>query len=143
MYIEVNDTTTIHHVQKRFEDYYPYLNINFYKVPHKKYEASKEGDLIPGNKKIGEVKKTHVSAVLEIKPDSTVAEIEKEFLHRFGLSVQVLRKQKGEWVQTRGTDDFTVKELNELARNSSDDYILSEPDSEYPDEKAMDESEAE
>lgn len=31
-------------------------------------------------------------------------------------------------------DDFTLKELNEMGRNSSDEFILSEPDSEYKSE---------
>lgn len=134
MHFEINDNTTIRHIQERFSDYYPYLQIEFYKKPHKKYEASEDKDLLFPGKTIGEVKQTHVSALMEIKPDSKVAEIEKEFMQRFGLSVQILKKEKDKWVQTTGMDDFTVKEINELARNSSDEYILSEPDSEYKDE---------
>ncbi len=45
-------------------------------------------------KTIGDVKKTHVSGILEMKPLSKVAEVEKEFQQRFGLSVQILRKEK-------------------------------------------------
>lgn len=45
---------------------------------------------------------------------------------RFGLSVQILRKEKDNWEQTTGMDDFTLKEINELGRNSSDEFILED-----------------
>lgn len=134
MYIEINDNTAIRHIFQKFSDYYPYLQIRFYGKPHKLYGVSPDEDIIPPHKTIGEVKQTHVSGLLEITPVSKVAGIENEFLQRFGLSVQILRKEKDKWEQTTGMDDFTLKELNLLARNSSDEYILSEPDSEYPDE---------
>jgi hypothetical protein len=56
--------------------------------------------------------------------------VEREFMDRFGLSVQVLSKNGDNWVQTTGTDDFTLKELNEIAMSSSDEYILSDPEEE-------------
>jgi hypothetical protein len=52
--------------------------------------------------------------------------VEREFRERFGISIQVLRKEKDGWVQTTGTDDFTLKELNETGRNSSDRNILDD-----------------
>ncbi|MBK7377037.1 MAG: hypothetical protein KTQ13_01655 [Ferruginibacter sp.] len=134
MYIEINDNTVIRDIQQKIADYYPYLQVKFYSKPHKKYEASDPGDQVSPAKKISEVRQTHVSALLEITPVSRIRDIESEFQQRFGLSVQILRKEKGIWVQTTGMDDFTLKELNVLSRNSSDEYILSEPDSEYPEQ---------
>lgn len=134
MHIEINDKTTLRYLQEVFSDYYPYLQLNFYKQPHEKYEASKEKDLIYNRKTIAEIKQTHISGLLEIMPLYKVADVEKEFLQRFGLSVQILKREKKGWVQTTGMDDFTLKELNELGRSSSDEFILSEPDSEYLDE---------
>ncbi|MDP3128017.1 MAG: hypothetical protein Q8M81_05940 [Sediminibacterium sp.] len=76
------------------------------------------------------IRKTHLSAILEIQPLYKVSAVEREFRERFGLSVQVLSKEKNNWAQAAGLDDLTLKELNELSRNASDEYILSEPDSE-------------
>lgn len=135
MYIEINDNTTLREIQLKLADYYPYLQIKFYRKPHKKYEPSADEDVLYHGKTIGEVKQTHIDALLEITPVSKVAEIEREFQKRFGLPVQILLKEKGNWVQTTGTDDFTLNELNVLSRNSSDEFILSEPDSEYNDEE--------
>jgi hypothetical protein len=75
---------------------------------------------------IGDIKATHVSGVLEILPLSKVSEVEEEFLRRFGLSVQILRKEKNDWQQTTDMDDFTLKELNEIGRNSSDEFIVQD-----------------
>jgi glycerol-3-phosphate O-acyltransferase len=131
MHIEINDNTTLRHIQDVFSDYYPYLQIEFYKKPHKKYEASDSSTLLYSGNTMDDVKKTHVSAVIEIQPFYKVADVEKEFQQRFGLSIQILKKEKDKWEQTTGMDDFTLKELNEIGRNSSDDFITSEPDSEY------------
>jgi glycerol-3-phosphate O-acyltransferase len=128
MHIEITDHTTIREIQEAFANFYPYLQIEFYKKPHKKYQASAEKDLVYPGKTIDEIKQTHVSGLLEISPASKVADVEKEFLQRFGLSVQVLRKQKNGWEQTTGMDDFTLKELNEMGRNSSASFIMEDYD---------------
>jgi hypothetical protein len=130
MHIDINDNTTFRSIQQTFSDFYPYLQLEFYRRPHDKYEASEENDTIYPGKTIGEVKQTHVSAILEILPLSKVADIENEFQQRFGLSVQILRKENDRWEQTTGMDDLTLRELNELGRNSSDEYILSDLDEE-------------
>jgi hypothetical protein len=128
MHIEINDNTTIREIQETFSAYYPFLQIRFYDTPHKKYEASAEEDQIYTARTIGDIKKTHISSLLEIQPRYKVAQVEREFMERFGISVQILCKDDDNWVQTTGMDDFTLKELNEIARNSSDDFILSNPE---------------
>jgi len=126
MHIEMNNNTKLCEIQEVFSNHYPYPKIEFYKKPHKKYEGSEDAYLIRPRKKIGDVKRTHVSGVLEMVPLSKVADIEKEFQQRFGLPAQIFRKEKNSWEQTRNMDDFTLKELNELGRNSSDGFIVSD-----------------
>ena len=126
MHIEINDNTRLKEIQKVFSDFYPYLRIEFYRRSHKKYEASAEKDLIGSDTLVGQVKKTHVSGLLEILPLYKIADLENEFQKRFGLSVQILRMEKNGWEQTTGMDDFTLKEVNEMGRNSSDEFIMEE-----------------
>ncbi|MBX9781723.1 MAG: hypothetical protein K2X48_00380 [Chitinophagaceae bacterium] len=135
MHIEITDNTTFHEIQEAFADFYPYLQLEFYKKPHKKYEASAEKDLIYPGHTVDEVKETHISGLLEILPLSKAADVEKEFQYRFGLPVQILRKEKDKWVQTTGMDDFTLKELNELGRNSSDDFIVDDYEEGFTEEE--------
>lgn len=124
MYLEINDTTRIGDIEQVFSNFYPYLQIRFYKRSHEKYEASDEIDLISPEVRISDIKKTHVSGILEIRPLFTIATVEKEFLQRFGLSIQILWKENNQWEQTTNMDDFTLKELNEMGRSSSDAFIL-------------------
>lgn len=126
MHIEINDNTLLSQIQKAFSDFYPYLKIEFYRKPHKEYEVSEEKDLIIANRSIGEIKRTHVSGVLEIQPLYKVADVEREFQDRFDLSVQILRKEKTGWEQTAGMDNFSLRDLNEMGRNSSDEVIISD-----------------
>ena len=126
MHIEINDNTTFKEIQESFSDFYPYLQLEFYTRPHQKYETSLDIDLVYPGKTIGDVKKTHVSGLLEIRPLDTVAGVEKELKLRFGLSAQVFWNDKDVWQQTTGMDDFTLKELNEMGRNSSDEFIISD-----------------
>lgn len=126
MHIDINDNTSLREIQLVFSNFYPYLYIEFYKKPHQEYESSEERDKIESDTTIGTIKKTHISGVLEIQPLYKVSDVEKEFRERFGISVQILRKEKDIWVQTTGADDFTLKELNEMGRNSSDEIIISE-----------------
>jgi hypothetical protein len=126
MYLEINDKTSLREMQDVFSTFYPYLKIEFYSRRHRKYEPSEELLLIEPNILIGDIKATHISGVLEILPSSKVSDVEKEFQERFGLSVQVFRKEKKSWEQTTGMDDFTLKELNEFGRNSSDEFIIED-----------------
>ena len=136
MHIQVNDTTTIRSMAETFSDFYPYLKLEFYNRPPDKFNTYSEDDLIFPGKTIGEIMQAHAPAIIEILPLSKVAHIENEFMQRLGLPIQILRKEKSHWEQTTGMNDFTLKELNELGRSSSDEFILEEPDSEYEDEGA-------
>jgi hypothetical protein len=131
MHIEINDNTTLREVQQVFSNYYPFLKIDFFSKRHKKYEASEEVNLIDPDILIGDIKGTHIAGILEIRPLYKVADVEKEFQQRFGLSVQVCRKEKDRWEQTTGMDDFTLKDLNEFGKESSDEFILADPDEEF------------
>ncbi len=135
MYIELNDNTKLREIQEVFSDFYPYLQINFYWKRHKKYESSPIVELVSSDTSIGTIRKTHLSGLLEILPLNKVADVEKEFQERFGLSVQILRKEKNKWEQTTGMDDFTLKELNEFGRSSSDEFIVEDYDEGFEEEE--------
>ncbi|MFZ9387794.1 MAG: hypothetical protein ACO25B_07920 [Chitinophagaceae bacterium] len=128
MYIEINDNTTFREIQDVFSSFYPWLRLEFYQKGHKKYQSSPEREALPPGKKVSDFKKTHVSGLLEIRPPDKIATIEKELQTRFGLPVQVLRKQRNAWIQTTGMDSFTLKEANELSRNASDAYLVKDYD---------------
>lgn len=138
MHLEINDHTTFREIQATFSNFYPYLLLEFYKKGHKKYEESLDIDLIIPKKSVGEIKKTHVSGIFEINPSDTVARLESDLKMIFGLSAQVFWKDKEIWRQTTDMDDFTLKELNELARNSSDEFIVTDYEEGFKENEGFD-----
>ncbi len=130
MHLDINDNTTLQSIRETLDDFYPYLDIAFFKKPHKKYEASKPEDKWAFENKVGDIRKTHFSGIIEIQPWYKVADVEKEFYERLGMSVQILRKDDTGWEQTTGMDDLSLRQLNIMGRNSSDDYIMSDWDEE-------------
>jgi len=135
MHIVINDHTTIGEIENAFSNFYPYLEIHFYRKPHLSFERSSESERITSHITVGSIKKTHTDGVMEILPENKARMIEKELYERFGLAAQILRKEKDTLIQTTGEDDFTLKELNLYSRNSSDDYILEEEDIDPGEEK--------
>lgn len=137
MHIEINDNTVLKDVQNTFSDFYPYLKIEFYEKPHQKFETSRDAYRLDPASTVGQVRKTHISALLEIQPLYKVGDLERDFQNKFGFSMQVFRKEKNGWEQSAGMDTFSLKELNQLAKNSSDEYIVSDYEAgfEEPEEK--------
>jgi hypothetical protein len=42
--------------------------------------------------------------------------------------VQILKKEKNQWVQTTGLDSYSLKEVNEFSRNDSDEFLVRDYD---------------
>ena len=126
MHIEINDKTPLSEIQQVFSDFYPYLKIEFCSKRHKKHKNPSEKNLIDPGILIGDINHTHASGFLEIWPLYKIADVVREFQDRFGLTVEIFRKEKNGWEQSTGTDDFTLKEINEIGRSSSDEYIIED-----------------
>lgn len=67
MHLEINDATAFRQIQETFSNYYPYLEIEFFYKPHKKYEHSQETDQINPNNIVGDIKLTHEKFSLFIR----------------------------------------------------------------------------
>ena len=134
MHIDINDDTPLQDIRNTIDNFYPYLDIAFFKMPHKKYESCNPEDKWSYDMKVGEIRKTHFSGIIEIQPSYKVADVEKEFYERLGISVQILRKEDKEWEQSTGMDDLSLRQLNIMGRNSDNDYIMSNWDEEEDNE---------
>jgi hypothetical protein len=128
MHIHIHDQTSVKEIQDVFAVYYPFLRLNFYKKPHKHFEANPEKERLSENIVIADIIHTHIDSVLEMMPDQRIDAVEEEFLKRFGLSIQILKKEKGAWVQTTGLDSYSLKEVNELSKNDDDEYVVKDYD---------------
>jgi len=128
MHIHIHDKTTLGEIQNVFGTYYPYLRLRFYKHPHQHFQISSEKERLSEDLHIENIRQTHMDKVLEIMPTQRVDEVEDLFLKQFGLSVQILKKEKNEWVQTTGLDSYSLKEVNEFSRNDSDEFVIRDYD---------------
>ena len=137
MHIDINDKTVLKEIQKAFSDYYPFLLMKFYKKTHNKYEASRKEDELDIEKKVGEVSINHVSTTMEFLPTERVYKVEKDFHHKIGISIQILKLENGIWCQTSGLDNLSLKDLNILGRNSSDDFVNEDVDNEFETEEEI------
>jgi hypothetical protein len=126
MHIQLHDDITLKEIKTVFSDFYPYLRLEFYSKPHLLYESSNERDVLPDEKRLKEIKDIHIDGVIDIQPTEKVTDLEFEFQRRFGLPVQVLRLEQGEWSQTTGMDTFTLKDVNQFSKNDSDDYLVED-----------------
>ena len=123
MIIEIDDTKTIDDIQEKFNDFFPFLKMEFYKHPHHWSESSEEKEMFSNNEKIGEIRKNHLHGTLEIHSWQKTGAVEQEFRKKFGINVQVFRHHGDLWVQTAGTDELTLAEQNEIGRKVSQDQL--------------------
>jgi hypothetical protein len=122
MHIQIKNKTPLKEISDVFASHYPYLRIEFYTRPHGKYDYCKSEDHIHPDILVRGIEGKHEPGRLDIMPNTRISDLERILRKRFGLNAQVLRKEKDKWIQTTGTDDLTLRELNEISRNLSEEF---------------------
>lgn len=112
MKIHIHDNTTVAEVQRQFSDKFPYLKLEFFSKLHKEGKASHLKFMLPHDRRLGEIRKTHQAGELEIHPEMRVSELEQLFGTHYDLGVQVFRKSGNTWLETILTDSWTLREQN-------------------------------
>ena len=118
MLLHIDDNTLVTDVQDDFSDSFPLLKIEFYDEAHHYKEKSTQAHRIVADKTIGAIRKIHDPGNLEVMSWYTTSRLERDFKEKFGLNVQVFRKENGRWVQSTRTDSYTLAEQMERARHS-------------------------
>jgi hypothetical protein len=135
MELYISEEDLIRNIQHAFQQQYPHLNLQFYKHPHRAGEPSPPADRLSSALPIEEITMFHTSGSINIAATRTVAQVEQDFYHLLGLSVQVLRQWGNSWLETTGTDHWTLAQQEEKGKNSMaqkintpDDYNLQDAD---------------
>jgi len=123
MIIEIDDTLTIEYIQEKFNDFFPFLKMEFYRHPHQWSEESQDTTVFPSNMRIGDIRKNHLHGEMKIYSWHKTGSVEQEFRKKYGLNVQVFRHHGNQWIETIGTDELTLEEQNEIGRKSSQDRL--------------------
>ena len=138
MEILIDDTIRLFEIQEVFNTHFPYLKLEFFELdPTKKKTYSKSNLITDVNKKIGEIRHIHRTGSLSINGQQKVSTLEKNLYTNFGLNAQVFRKSGKNWLRTSSTDEWTLTEQNQMAREIStisqekplleDDYYHEQP----------------
>ena len=122
MDIKISADTKFNEVQDKFAKAFPYLKVEFYKEKYSENEVSTK-DRISSEKMISELVKSFKQNSIDITSSQTVAEVEKEFYEKFGITMQVSRKSGRIWIETSKTDDRTLESQNELGKTMSTDQV--------------------
>lgn len=110
--IHIDDNIKIAYIQKKFNDIYPYLWMEFYdKDLDDSHPASKRISVVDGMT-VGDCRKTHDEGNLIVFPEMSVADLESILFQSFGISIQVLRKVGKVWLETAQTDSWSLEQQN-------------------------------
>ena len=113
MEIYISEDATIATLQHEFQEAYPYLKLECYRQPHSEGQACAMADKLPSATPIEDIRMVHNFGWLDIGHHRTAAAVEHDFFHKYGLSVQILRKSGDLWLQTTVTDNWTLGQMNE------------------------------
>jgi len=130
MKLQINNDTKFIEVQKRFNEVYPFLKVEFYKRDYSEKKVSAFKDRISPEKIISAEAKSFQPGNIDINRHRTVSAFEKEFYEKFGIAMQVSRKSGKIWIETSRTDDRTLKAQNQLGKTMSSPQPVILPEEE-------------
>lgn len=113
MEIRIEAGKTFGKVQEEFTQTFPYLKIDYTSAG----KLSNELNLTIGN---GQNKFAHKIEFIKLNGDTTVKEIVYQFKEIFNLSIKVLRKSDGHWVETMLTENWTLTKQNLEGKSLAD-----------------------
>lgn len=116
MKLHIDDSKTIAAIQKEFLAAFEYIKIEFFNKAHNVGETSSKKDMIDSSKRLGEIRTIHNEGDIVITKDMLVSDVETEFEDKFGIHVQVFRKQNDVWLLTTNTDSWSLEKQIEEAK---------------------------
>lgn len=118
MLLHIDDSQLVADIQEDFSDSYPFLKIEFYEQPQPYKGETPATHRISPDEKIADICNLHHSGNVEILSWYTTGRVEREFKEKFGLNVQVFRKEAGAWLQSSTMDSYTLGEQTARARQA-------------------------
>ncbi|HRG51627.1 MAG TPA: hypothetical protein PLL00_02235 [Bacteroidia bacterium] len=117
MEIFIHDSYKLSEIQEVFSEHFPYLKLEFFNVdPTKDKIFSKENLITQTNKTLAELRHVHRKGHLSINGHQKVSTLESHFANDFGIYTQVFRKSGDTWLQTTSTDEWTLSQQNNMAK---------------------------
>lgn len=105
MKIQINDHRKIFALQEEFSKVFPNLQIQFLGKPSKVGNPPSKKVVNP-TKTLGDCRVVHNKGELTLLPSTTVSDLKQTLADTYGLSIVILRKSGGKWIETN--DSFTL-----------------------------------
>jgi len=113
MKLVLQNKLTLSEIKTKFTEHFPYLKLEVYKISKEQPETASYYRLkenIPINLNERNNNK------FEIDGNMTVIDLEKLFLDKLNLNIQVFRKSGKLWLETTYTDEWTLDKQNEQGK---------------------------
>lgn len=123
MILQISKGSSLKNIQKQFTEFYPFLKIEFFKKipvdqPLYKAELFSAADIV---RYIDGAKDGFVN--IDVSRKKTITDVEKDFEKMLGISAHVFRKSGNVWVETTLTNDWSLEDQNEEAKQISSHFI--------------------
>lgn len=119
MQLRIDGARTIAEVQHDFNAVYPFLKIEFFRLPWRKEVNTSPANLLDRSLKINDARRRQYNGELEVMDSMKVYELERQLNEQYGLNAQVFRKSGRIWLETTMTDSWTLKTQNDHGREIS------------------------
>lgn len=120
MNLQITEEDRVYHIQEAFHEHYPFLKLEFFMQPHESGAGCPPSQRITPDTPIEKIRMMHTFGWIDISPQRTAAQVEYDFRHLHGMSVQVYWWNGGEWRETTlAADDRTLSWLNQEGRNAA------------------------
>lgn len=118
--MKITNNKQLADLQKDFKQQFPYLKIQFYKVPYQRGRSCNKSFLLDPSSTIGSVRTNNNTGFFTLDKKMAVGTFEQLLWDLYGLHVQVFRKSYGKWLQTWATDNWSLQDQNQRSEIMGD-----------------------
>jgi hypothetical protein len=116
MVLHIDKNMTLGDVQAAFSHLFPFLKIGFFLDRNKDNSLSADEQIHNPKMTVASIRDIDFDGDLQIEATMTAKQLESAFWNTFGLDVQLFRRSGNTWLVTQNTDDWTLIQHNEKAR---------------------------
>jgi hypothetical protein len=126
MILRINKNGSLKAIQQQFNLYYPFLKIEFFKKESADKSIAKSSVAFEPEfqQKLNGFADHSVN--IDVSRKRSIAEIEKDFDRLLSLSVRVFRRSGNVWVETSLTNEWSLEDQNEEAKQISSHFKRNE-----------------
>ncbi|MGZ3846178.1 MAG: hypothetical protein ACXVLT_02545 [Flavisolibacter sp.] len=116
MLLYISNSKTVEDLQDHFNECFPYLKIEFYKGAASSLKNCDKAYIVRPETPLGEIRRKSNAGTLDIKSWEKTSKLKQDLKDLYDLNVQIFRMHGQEWIPTSYSDDLSLKQQSELAR---------------------------